>query len=191
MSWPCPLKSCTNQFFTVQFIGKLLVYFILYSPSAALLPFRYTSFWKLNKWRLPYHIYWTKKINALKIERSFCKSTWLARFSSCGVEVIKRKRQTLYRVLNTEFLTNSIGEFWYLSWFVFYARLNFGVRKHIAPIPSSVYNARKNKKNQKRRHGFWATLYRNILFKFELKWLKISCTQTSSVRPISWKYTLL
>ena len=28
-----------------------------------------------------------------------------------------------------ELLTNSVGEFWYLVWFVFYARLNFGVRK--------------------------------------------------------------
>ena len=35
--------SCANQFFTVHFIGYLLAYLILFSPSAALLPFRYTS----------------------------------------------------------------------------------------------------------------------------------------------------
>ena len=94
----------------------------------------------------------------------------------------------------TKFLTplsqNLVGEFWYLAWFVFYARLNFGVQKNIAPVPSFVYNTRKNGKNQYRRRGFWATLYGNILPKFKLKWLKIRCTRTLNVRPSSWKYSL-
>ena len=59
---------------------------------------------------------------------------------------------------------------------------------NIAPVPTFVYNSRKNGKNQKRRHGFWATLYKNIRPKFELKRLKICCTRTWYVRPISWKY---
>ena len=55
------------------------------------------------------------------------------------------------------------------AWFVFYARLNFEVRKNIPPLPSFVYNSRKKGKNQKRPHGFRATFYGSILAKFELK----------------------
>ena len=65
-------------------------------------------------------------------------------------EVIKRKRQTLHRVLNT-FVSKTVANF--STWFVFYARLNYGFRKNIAPFPSFVYYSRKNE-NQKRRHGF-------------------------------------
>ena len=41
-------------------------------------------------------------------------------------------------------LRKRVGEFWNLAWFVFYARLNFRVRRNIAPVPSFVYNSRKN-----------------------------------------------
>ena len=94
-----------------------------------------------------------EKINVLKIERSFWKITWLAIFSSRAVRSDQRKRQTLRRLFNTFVVSANFDIF--LSFFlVFYARLNFEVRKNIPPIPSFVYNSRKSRKNQKRRHGF-------------------------------------
>ena len=95
-----------------------------------------------------------EKITVLKIERSFCKSTWLAIFSSRAVRSDRRKRQTLHRVFNT-FVSKTVSANFdiFLDLF-FYARLNFEVRKNIPPIPSFVYNSRKSRKNQKRRHGF-------------------------------------
>ena len=113
---------------------------------------------------------------------------------ACNIQFVCSRKWSRGRDKHcADFLTplseNRVGEFWYLAWFVFYTRLNFGVRKNITPVPSFVYNSRKNKKNQKRWHGFWATLHRNILPKFELKWLKICCTRTENVRSISWQYT--
>ena len=66
---------------------------------------------------------------------------------------------------------------------------NAKLGNHLKLRGSNKYHSRsficlqlqKERENQKRRHGFWATLYRNILPKFELKWLKIRCTRTLNV----------
>ena len=65
----------------------------------------------------------------------------------------------------------------YFAWFAFYSQLNF-----FPPAPSFVYDSRKNRKNHKRRHCLWATLYRHLLAKFELKRLKTRCTPANLKR---------
>jgi len=52
------------------------------------------------------------------------------------LEVILRKRQTLRQVLNTFCLENRVGQYYYLAWFVFYAHLDFVIRKN---YPSSFF----------------------------------------------------
>ena len=60
----------------------------------------------------------------------------LEKYMACNIqflrllEVIWRKRQTLRQVLNTFYLENRVGQFDYLAWFVFYARLDFEIRKN-------------------------------------------------------------
>ena len=64
-------------------------------------------FWKFNKWRLPYRIYW-KKI-PWKYSDRFAKLHGLQYSVSVQSEVIKRKKQTWCRVLDTFISTTFPG----------------------------------------------------------------------------------
>ena len=130
------------------------------------------------------------KITIHKYSDHFAKVHALQYSVRLQSEVVKRKRQTLHQVPNT-FVSKPCRRI-LISCLVCILRpvKLRGSKKNIAPVPSFVYNSRKNGKNQYRRRGFWATLYGNILPKFKLKWLKIRCTRTLNVRPSSWKYSL-
>ena len=74
-------------------------------------------------------------------------------------EVIWRNGQTLHRLFNTFVSKTVSANFDIFPGFFIYAQLNFEVQKNIPPVPSFVYNSRKNGKKQKRRPRFWAILY--------------------------------
>ena len=71
----------------------------------------------------------------LKFSDRFAKVNGLQYSVHVQSEVIKRKRQTLHRFLNT-FVSKTVSmNFDILPGLFFYTWLNFGVRKNIAPVP--------------------------------------------------------
>ena len=69
-------------------------------------------------------------------------------------EVIKTRRQTLRRVLNTFVSKTLSANFDIFPVFFFFLRpvKLRGSKKNIAPVPSFLYNSTKHEKTQKRRH---------------------------------------
>ena len=106
----------------------------------------------------------------------------LQKYMACNIQVLCSRKRSKWRDIHcAKFLTPLSKQSYrriLISCLVCFLRPASGFEKNIVLVPSFVYNSRKNGKNQKHRHCFWASLYRNILTKFELERLKIRCTRT-------------